>query len=476
MNRERARTLTLVLIGLAVLVATAGCSMTTPFGDDSNDDTSDESGLSSETGDESGASNETGDESGSSSETGDESGSGASEGSGSNNSTDERTTTGPIENTGLSVDENRIYNLTRDLLGSDEDAPTITVREVNNRVGRTDRPFFDYMGLTNESEGSASGTGAAAFARGSDSVVVNEKTISRYDKGNIDRFGMILAHEFTHTIQTAEGWSGANLGRTLDPQKTESLALYQSLIEGGAVFTADEYADRVGLNLSQIARFEREYGAAAAELLYAYAPYHHGGQYFDQVLDSGKEVGSVYTDDVPDSTEEVLHPEYGETEPSEVTFSAESNRDGWTRQPNQDDQLGALFVNVVLTAHTEEKIADEASKGWGNDQILGFENGNQSAFAWVTHWDSAQDADQFADGVSGTLSNRSDEDVGDVEVVRAGNQSVVVLAGPEAFRDAIAVDGENANIDIVLQSAADDAVKSQTSSQQTSSRPTIVAG
>ncbi len=119
-----------------------------------------------------------------------------------------------------------------------------------------------------------------------------------------------------------------------------------------------------------------------------------------------------------------------------------------------------MFVHVVLTAHTELDAAAEASKGWANDQVFKFENESRSAFTWVTHWDSAADADQFAEAFNRTLPDRSNNDVGDVEVARAGNRSVVVLAGPEEFRDAIAIDGENADVDINLQSGAKDSVES----------------
>ncbi len=387
------RTVIFVFVGLAVLIAMVGCATTTPLGDDSNDDTDPIETDTPETESEPDTPKPDGDATSNAAteadtpqnestpretvdddadpadETSNTPTDGADE-SGSDSSTGESTTTGPIDDTGLPVDENRIYNQTRDLLGSDADAPSITVRELNHRSGRTDQPFFDYMGLTNESEGSSSGVAAVAVATGPDSVVVNEEMTDQYGE---ERVGILLAHEFAHTIQFAEGWIGAEFASKLDLQQTESLMLYRSLIEGGAVFTADKYADHVGVNRSEINQFDRWYRTAPAELVYAYAPYHHGGQYFDAVLDSGRELDSAYTDSVPDSTEEVLHPEYDDTEPTQVTFSTDSNRDGWIGQSVLDDKFGAMFVDVVLTAHVGEDTASEASKGWGNDQLFEFE-------------------------------------------------------------------------------------------------------
>lgn len=459
----------LIFIGFTVLVTMAGCSMTTPLGDDSSDDTGDiETDTPKEGGEtatDSGATgtDSAGGESESASESTDNSTSETANEPGSNGAADQSTTTGPINDTGLPIDENGIYNLTRNLVGSDADAPAITIEELSYRVGQTDRPFFDYMGLTNESEEGSSGLLPAAVASGPDSVVVNEMVFDRHYGERTDRSALLLAHEFAHTIQMEEGWLESTrtaLAGTVGLSTTESALLYRSLVEGGAVFTADEYADRTERNRSQMIRFEQQYGGVPAELVYAYGPYRHGGQYFRSVLDSAEELGSVYTDDIPASTEELLHPGYNDTEHSDVTFSAQTSRDDWTRQITGDDQLGAMFVHVVLTAHTELDAAAEASKGWANDQVFKFENESRSAFTWVTHWDSAADADQFAEAFNRTLPNRSDDDVGDVEVARAGNRSVVVLAGPEEFRDAIAIDGENADVDTILQSGAKDSVES----------------
>lgn len=475
MNRRRIRTVVLVAVGLAVLVAMAGCSMTGPFGDDTDDSGSaTPDGTETPSPEPESSSPSAGDsDSGSQTET-PGSGAGGGESTTENGDTDEAEATGPISDTGLPIDENRVYNLTRDLLGSDAAAPTVSVEELNYRSGETDRPFFEYMGLTNDTEGGSTGAASAAVAEGPNSVVVNEEVIGQYEGNSVDRFGLLLAHEFAHTIQMEEGWSRAELARKLDLSTSESLMLYRSLVEGGAVFTADQYADKEDLALSQIDRFDRQYGAAPDERVYAYAPYHHGGQYFDTVLDAGTGLGAVYTDDTPASTEAVLHPEYNDTEPSRVSFSATSNRTGWERQPSTDDKLGSLFVHVVMTAHADRAVAEEASKGWANDEVFGFENDSDSAFAWATHWDTADDADEFAVAFNRTLASRTDEAATNISVARAGNRSVVVLTGPRAFRDAIAIDGENETLDIALQADSDGSVDTRATDSPT--RQTAVTG
>ena len=223
--------------------------MTTPLGDDSSDDTGDiETDTPKEGGEtatDSGATgtDSAGGESESASESTDNSTSETANEPGSNGAADQSTTTGPINDTGLPIDENGIYNLTRNLIGSDADPPAITIEELSYRVGQTDRPFFDYMGLTNESEEGSSGLLPAAVARGPDSVVVNEMVFDRQYGERTDRSALLLAHEFAHTIQMEEGWLESTrtaLAGTVGLSTTELALLYRSLVEGGAVFTADE--------------------------------------------------------------------------------------------------------------------------------------------------------------------------------------------------------------------------------------------
>ncbi|ERH09203.1 MAG: hypothetical protein J07HX64_00956 [halophilic archaeon J07HX64] len=198
--------------------------MTTPSGDDSGDDTG---GIETDTPNEDG---ETATDSG---PTGTDSAGGESESasggtdnstsetgneSGSNGATDQSTTTGPIDDTGLPVDENRIYNLTRNLIDSDADAPAITIEKLSNRT-EVDRPFFDYMGLTSESEEGSGNFSPAAVARGPNSVVVDEAIFDRYYEGATGRFDVILAHEFAHTIQMEEGWLESTRSALAHPPK-----------------------------------------------------------------------------------------------------------------------------------------------------------------------------------------------------------------------------------------------------------------
>lgn len=363
-------------------------------------------------------------------------------------------TTGPINNTGLPVDENRIYNQTQELLDSDAPAPTVEVSELDVGVGDRADSFFDCLGLTNQTDGSAGGE-AAAIARGANTVVVNEELAADGARTEDYTLELVLAHEFAHTIQFEEGYHVVDWGETpVDWAKTDTALLHQALIEGGAVFAAERYAEATGMNASQAGRFERQYQQRPADQTFAYAPYYHGSQYFEAVLDSGDELGTVYTENPPRTTAGLLEPERADEEPAPVEFDAEANREGWEYR-GPADRYGAMLIHVALSAHIDLGTADEAAAGWANDRLLPFENGEAQSFAWVTHWNSAEDADQFAQAFEETLSARDDGQTESVDLRRAGDQSVVVLAGEESFRESVVIDGTDANLDVVLPEASD---------------------
>lgn len=414
-RRRRGAWVTLVIV-LGVVVVTAGCSAPGVFDDDANNSVD-------------------------------------------NASTQEPTeppgsTTGPINDTGLPLDENWVYNLTSALLGSDAPAPTIDTEELTTRFSPPDEPFFELLGLTNDSEG-AGGTTAAAVARGDDTVVLS-KTLAAEDRPySDDRLELVLAHEFAHTIQFEEGWFRPALeaGETADPSSTEYRLLTRALIEGGAVFAAEEYARATEMDVSQIGRFDRRYREAPPDRRFVYAPYHHGGRYFDTVLDAADNLERVYRSDPPTTTAEVLFPASAVSEPGDVEFTAGTAREGWQRRATLDDQAGAMLIHVAISSYTNAERADEAASGWVNDHLFAFDDGASASYAWATHWESAADAEEFAAAFEATLAARTDEQADRVDVRFAGDRTVVVLAGDREFRESVVLDGADETLDVVLPAA-----------------------
>lgn len=343
-----------------------------------------------------------------------------------------------------------MYNRTRDLLGSDADAPSIEVRETDRRIGASDHPFLDLIGLSNGGNGT-DGVGAAAVATPG-SVVVNKNLVETANEryaGNQtarDYTRLLLAHEFTHTVQYEEAWDPVRVSST-----EESLRA-NALLEGGAVFTADRYAEATGIDASELARLNRSYRNAPKGAVYGYAPYYHGGQYFETVADHASELEAIYEDDLPPTTEGILFPGANNTGKDEINVTAAADRDGWEYKSWMDETYGAMFVHTVVTAQTDIETADEAAAGWATDRLLTFESEAGQSYAWVTHWDSAADATEFETALEATLANRTDDAAEHVTLSDAGDRTVVVLAGDETFREAVTVSGTGSSVEGVLPS------------------------
>ncbi|UCG74740.1 MAG: hypothetical protein JSV95_08185 [Gemmatimonadota bacterium] len=100
---------------------------------------------------------------------------------------------------------------------------------------------------------------------------------------------------------------------------------------------------------------------------------------------------------MPRSTEQVLHPERfvpDPDEPVDVVFAAEPPAP-WGQV--HSDGLGELEIRVFLEEHLgDETVAGTAAEGWDGDRYRLLRDGDGEVLIWVTVWDTARDAAQFA--------------------------------------------------------------------------------
>lgn len=447
-----------LVVGLAVLLFLAGCSMSAPFADDSEAPLTPTPDTDADTAAGT-AGNDTSDQSVADGE--DSDGTADDDGPGPASDSIDSAEPGPLNNSALPVDVARVYNQTRELLNSDAEPPSVEVNDLGWPYDRRTDPFFEFLGLTNDTEGGDGSTvSAAGLAPGPDSVEIDDQyateNLTTRQRQSLE---LVLAHEFTHTIQFEERWWSYQFGSpaswdgepAADSGTIEYTLLVRSLVEGGAGFAADGYATEVGYNVSELRSYEQSYRRAVPAEQYTSAPYYHGSQYFDAVLDSPEELGTVY-ENAPTTTAELLHPNRTDFEPTPVAFNAEGNAP-WYPRTELHDRGGELFVHVVLSAYTDVETADEAAAGWVNDRVFAFGYSDNLSYAWPIHWESAEDANEFAAAFNGTLDARDDEAASQVGLRLVGNRTVVVTAGSRDFREAISIQRKNATIDIVVGAA-----------------------
>lgn len=349
------------------------------------------------------------------------------------------------------LSEQRIYNRTATLLGSDAPAPQVTLREFDDQIPAGGEPLFEYLGLCDPADSVVEGS-VLGVARGPDSVQINETfaRMNRSERATDASLALVLVHEFTHTIQAEEGWLRPEWRREPPAERgsIERRLLSRSLTEGGAVYAADAYADSVDSERSQIDRYERRYRTGDANETYLLAPYHHGGQYVSAVADSPAAFEHVYEADPPRTTTELLHPNRTDFEPTPLGVTTTVRRDGWAVE--EEYRAGELFVHVAVAAHLGPDQADRAATGYAGDQLVTFDGESRTQYAWVTHWQTDEDATEFGDSLNETLLARTDRLADSVGVRVLGGRTVAVVTGELTVRENIAVGGSGTQVVITV--------------------------
>ena len=221
-----------------------------------------------------------------------------------------------------------------------------------------------------------------------------------------------FAHEFTHALQDQsfdlEAIDGDAVG-----QGDRWLAR-RAFVEGDAVLsmtqwlsrhlTAAELGELLEVDPEVQAQLERMPAILREPLLFQYL---QGFYFANGIWAKGgwEAVNDVYRR-LPDSTEQVLHPEKYEAgeKPVEVRLDAaalaKEMGSGWTVTP--EDTLGEFQLSVWLRENGVQALpAGAAAAGWGGDRVA-YLRGPDGAYALalVTAWDSDADATQFREAAA----------------------------------------------------------------------------
>lgn len=263
----------------------------------------------------------------------------------------------------------------------------------------------------------------------------------------------VLVHEMVHALQDqyvdldslVEGTRGRN-----DP----GMAV-QAAIEGHATFVMYEWmlSRMMGqeVDLTQMPRiaetFDSEALAAAGvempelqqapavireQLLFPYV----AGLDFIQVRWGGPG-GRVppLGEALPTTTEQVLHPRrWGAPEvepPSALEFAAGAAAGaGWSEVYR--DGMGEADIRILLRQFLEdEDRADAAARGWDGDVYRLLEGSGGEVLVWVSRWDAAAEATEFARAARLALAARYADVPGrTVTVERMGDRLVRIIDAP----------------------------------------------
>ena len=228
---------------------------------------------------------------------------------------------------------------------------------------------------------------------------------------------MFTAHEYTHALQD-QHFDLAD--RIADPTEGDAALAELAVIEGDASTAMLAWAQQ---NLSFEELLEVLSGSLSntdqqvlddmpailsRELLF---PYNEGMTFATGLQQSGGWAAvNQALQDPPPSTEQILHPEKytANEDPAAVAMpdAAQNLGDGWTQVLQQT--LGELDTQVIVAGGESppqtipglpggEWPHAEAAAGWNGDRIYMWEGPDGDwAVGWITAWDTASDADEFA--------------------------------------------------------------------------------
>ena len=320
----------------------------------------------------------------------------------------------------LPVDANRTFDRVAGLLDADYAPTSVIVEDLSSQQTASfdGVPFFSVFGVTDPG---GAGTGPAGLTTLDATVYLSPAAA---DSARVEQ---VLAHEFVHVAQVREDmvpWFG---GLAPPPASVDEQFVRRALVEGAAVYATDAYtrANQLTTGL-QSAEMASAYADAGAAGRFLFGQYYFGFQYANATLDDPAAIPALY-EDPPATSEQVLHPE---SEDAPLGLDVTVNTESFDRVRSQTSRAGEFLTRVVLRQTTRRSTAREAAAGWGTDDVVAFDTPNGSSVAWVTRWDTASDADEFA-AAARTLDDRP----GDVayRTERLTDDTVVVFAGTEQF-------------------------------------------
>jgi hypothetical protein len=224
--------------------------------------------------------------------------------------------------------------------------------------------------------------------------------------GAVERF--YFAHEYDHALQDQHSTIFKDQDGILD--QSDRILARQALYEGDATLLMTQWA-AANLNQADLLELIAASSDPDAQAVLARTPaimrdtltfpYTTGLGYVQAVqAKGGWPAVNAYFKAMPESTEQILHPEkYTAHEaPVKVALPADlATRlgSGWT-VPSQDT-LGEFQLGVWLReSGVAADAATTAAAGWGGDRLAVMQGpGGAWAVAMQTEWDTAADADEF---------------------------------------------------------------------------------
>jgi hypothetical protein len=248
----------------------------------------------------------------------------------------------------------------------------------------------------------------------------------------------VLAHELVHALDD-QHFDLRRVDALVAGCRDEELAAALAVVEGSAQHFSTQVLLRYPAPLDEGILDELADGGlpdgvppfvAQLQLL----SYTEGQAFVTEIADGGTEPVDAALETLPPTTEQILHPErWPQDRPTPVEpvdLSGFSSADGWRDLDVM--QIGELWLRELLQLRIDDAAAERAASGWDGGAYRAWHRRSDDAVVVTmrTAWDSAEDADDFADAIGTWI----DEGATDATVLRSRTAvDLVFIAGDVAI-------------------------------------------
>jgi hypothetical protein len=233
---------------------------------------------------------------------------------------------------------------------------------------------------------------------------------------DLDEQKPVMAHELTHAIQD-QNFNLKRFDKWAKDEGDQDLAIH-ALIEGEATVVMINYMlkgqgldiTRVPLPLTSILdvasktddnRFPVLANTPRVIRETLEFPYLYGAAFVQQIVhdSSWQKIADLYTTELPESTEQIMHPEkmLNHEHPVKVKLPDISAQLGAGWRKSEVNVQGEFGYLLVLSQFLDKETARVAAAGWGGDQFVCYDraDNNDTVLTQLANWDTERDAIEF---------------------------------------------------------------------------------
>lgn len=256
---------------------------------------------------------------------------------------------------------------------------------------------------------------------------------------------LLVAHELVHALQDRR-WGMPTEPEPLTASESDRLIARRAVLEGDATLASFAVLQDGMLDDDTRARIVDELAPLSTQLAETYPDvpaiirdtlafqYQAGIAFTARALaDGGWGAVDDLEEDPPASTEQVLHPERyfdRRDQPSTVSFAKSGPLASSGYRLILSDTLGELDIRILARRTMPDAQANRVAAGWDGDRLGAWRRDDQLVLAWMTVWDTAADAEEFAEVAPAMVPGAH---------VEQRDRQVLVLVGSEYPRLASAL-------------------------------------